>query len=363
MTALKPQPGILDITPYTAGKNKASGGKKLIKLSSNENPLGASPRAVEAFKSQAGNLHRYPDAGHADLREAIGKAYDLNPEHIMCGAGSDEHIHLLCQAYVGEGDEVLYSEHGFLMYQIAARAAGGVPVTAPEQGLRTDVDAMLRAVTNKTRVVFVANPNNPTGSYITKDELHRLHAGLPKNVLLVVDGAYQEYVEADDYSDGRELATAHDNVAVLHTFSKIYGLPALRLGWSYASPAITDVLNRLRGPFNINSAALAAGIAAVEDQTYVQDAILHNTQWRGWLAAQLTNIGLTVHPSQGNFILVEFPDHGNVTASAANAALMHEGIIPREVGNYGLPNCLRITIGTEEENHAVADTLTAFMKA
>ncbi len=363
-SAPKPKAGILNIAAYTPGKSKASGGSKLMKLSSNENPLGCSPAASAAFSAQAGELHRYPNAVHEELRQAIGEAYRVPADLIVCGAGSDELIHLLTQAYVGAGDEVIYTEHGFLMYKIAATAVSATPVPVPEKELRTDVDAILNAVNEKTKLIFLANPNNPTGSYISALELHRLHAELPAHVLLVVDGAYEEYVQAQDYSDGSELVAAgHKNVVVLHTFSKIHGLPGLRLGWSYACAEITDVLNRIRGPFNISSPALAAGIAAVKDKDFIDNTIAFNAQWREWLSQGLNAIGLKVYPSVANFILVEFPESGAHTAALANQYLSDRGIVVREVSNYGLPRCLRITIGTEEENNAVYDTLSHFMKS
>jgi histidinol-phosphate aminotransferase len=261
------------------------------------------------------------------------------------------------RGYVGPGDEVVYSRHGFLMYAISAKAVGATPVAAPERNLTADVDALLAAVTPRTRLMFLANPNNPTGTYLSTDELKRLHAGLPPSVLLVIDAAYAEFVVRNDYSAGEELVEAHDNVVMMRTFSKIYALAALRLGWAYCPPGVADVFNRVRGPFNVNAAAQAAGVAALLDQAAFDAARTHNDIWQPWLTAQLTGIGLTVTPSVANFLLVHFKD-----ADAADRHLLAHGIITRKMAAYGLPNCLRISIGTEDECRAVVDTLAAFVK-
>ncbi len=359
-----PRPGILDISAYVAGKSKASGAKadRVIKLSSNETPLGASPRAMAAYVLHTGKLNRYPDATHAELREAISDIYDIPSAQIVCGAGSDELIGLLVRAYAGHGDEVIYPEHGFLMYKIYTQGHSATPVVAGETALRTDVDKILAKVTKKTRLVLLANPNNPTGSYISEAELRRLRDKLPAQVVLAVDGAYAEYVEAPDYSCGRELVDTTDNTVMLRTFSKIYGLSSLRLGWCYAPPGIADVLNRIRGPFNISGSAIAAGVEAVRDVEHTHTTRMHNDHWRGWLAHELTGLGLKVHPSVANFLLVEFLPKGK-TSAAANAFLLERGIIVREVVNYGLPRCLRMTIGLKEENEALAEALRNFMHA
>jgi len=361
MSPLRPRPGILDIAPYVGGKAALSGVDSVIRLASNESPLGPSPRAQAAYGALAENLHRYPDGGAVDLHAALARHCGLDPARIVCGAGSDELIALLCRAYAGPGDEVLYSAHGFLMYAIAARSVGATPVAAPERNLCTDVDALLGAVTERTRLVFLANPNNPTGSMIDRDALHRLHAGLPDNVILAVDGAYAEYVSRNDYSSGLELAADMPNAIMLRTFSKIYGLSALRIGWCYGPAEIADVLNRIRGPFNVSAPALAAAEAALDDIPFTDAARAHNDIWLPWLGAELGKIGLVVHPSVGNFVLVEFPDDPAHSADAANDALNASGIIPRKVGNYGLPQCLRITIGLESDMRAVVAALTAFM--
>ena len=358
----QPKAGIMNIAPYVGGKSKAKEGVRVVKLSSNETPLGASPKAIEAYTNWQTQLHRYPDGTSALLREAIAKTYNLPAQQIVCGNGSDELIGLLVHAYAGNGDEVLISQHGFLMYEIYAQSFGATTVKAPEKNLRTDVDAILARVTAKTKIVFIANPNNPTGSYITGEELKRLHAGLPPHVILAIDGAYAEYPDKPDYSSGLELVQQHKNVVALRTFSKIYGLSALRLGWMFAPPAIIDVINRIRSPFNVNGPALAAGVGAMLDVDFVNHTRAFNTKWLAWLTSELTKIGLTVMPSIANFVLVKFPE-GKHCSAAANQFMMERGLIPREVANYGLPEYLRISIGLEEDNRAVVETLSQFMKS
>lgn len=363
MAVPTPRPGIMSIEAYVAGKARLPGQAKVLKLASNENALGPSPRAMAAYQALAAELHRYPDSASGELREAIGRRFGLDPERIVCGAGSDELIALLTRGYAGPGDEVLYSQYGFLMYPLAAKAVGATPVMAAERDYTTDVDALLAAVTPRTRIVFVANPNNPTGTYIASSEVKRLRDGLPADVLLVIDAAYAEYVSRNDYSAGAELVEAHDNVAMTRTFSKIFALGALRLGWAYCSPAVADVLNRIRGPFNVNAPAQAAGVAALEDLAFTDKSRAHNDVWVPKLTQALTKLGLAVVPSVGNFVLVRFAQDGAKTAAAANEFLNARGIIPRAMGAYGLPEALRFTIGTEEENEAVIAALAAFLSA
>lgn len=357
----KPRPGILQIQPYKAGESETKSQYKTIKLSSNETPLGASPKAIEAFESLASDLHRYPDSSAGKLRQAIGEVYKLNPDQIICGAGSDEIISMLCLAYAGEGDEILYSEHGFLMYPISAMAVGATPKTASEKNLTTDVDALLGAVTDKTKIVFIANPNNPTGSYINKSEIKRLRKNLRDDIILVLDGAYAEYVSDEDYTAGADIVDLGDNTVMTRTFSKIYGLAGLRIGWAYAPSNIIDILNRVRGPFNVSSVAIKAAIAAVKDVEFTEKAKKYNEKCKAKLVKQLSGIGLKTHPSVGNFFLIEFPD-GAKNANAANDFLKSRGIISRNVASYGLANCLRLTVGLEEENDFVVETLSEFLR-
>jgi histidinol-phosphate aminotransferase len=361
MSGPKPQSGIMGIQPYVAGDSDVAGTGRVIKLASNENPLGASPNAIAAYRAEADSLHLYPDGGGDRLRAAIGGRYDLDPARIVCGAGSDELLSLLAQAYAGPGDEVIHTEHGFAMYPINARAVGATPVVAPETNLTSDVDAIIDKVTPRTRIVFIANPNNPTGSYLPAEAMARLCAALPDDALLVIDAAYAEYVTQNDYEPGIELVDSHANVVMTRTFSKIHGLAALRLGWAYCPPHVVDVLNRVRGPFNVNTPAQAAGVAAIEDVDFVDRARRHNTQWLAWLTDQLRALGLEVPPSAGNFILVRFPDDPAKNADQARAFLNGQGILPRQMGGYGLPDSLRITIGLEDDNRAVVAALTAFL--
>jgi histidinol-phosphate aminotransferase len=358
-----PGPGILDIAPYVGGESKAAGVERPIRLASNESALGPSPKAIEAYRALAGDIFRYPDGSAVELREALGRAHGLDPDRIVCGSGSDELIALLQRGYAGPGAEVLYSRHGFLMYPIGSLAVGATPVAVPERELTADVDAFLARVTDRTRLVFIANPNNPTGTYLSADELARLHAGLPKHVVLAIDAAYAEFVNRNDYEPGIGLVNRAENVVMLRTFSKIYALAGLRLGWAYCPPAIADVLNRIRGPFNVNAAALAAGVAAVEDIGALARARAHNERWLPWLSERLAALGLPLTPSVGNFVLPQFPDDPAHNADAAFAFLQSRGILTRKMGGYGLPQHLRITIGTGEEMETVAAVIAEFMAA
>src|SRR5438067_5124577 len=360
-TAPVPGPGILDIAPYIGGEAKAAGVERPIRLASNESALGPSPKAIAAYQALAGDIFRYPDGSAADLRQTLGRAHGLDPARIVCGAGSDELIALLQRAYAGPGTEVLYSRHGFLMYPIGALAVVATPVAVPERDLTADVDAILAHVSERTRLVFIANPNNPTGTYLSADELARLHAGLPPQVVLAIDAAYAEFVNRNDYEPGIALVNRASNVVMLRTFSKIYALAGLRLGWAYCPPAVADVLNRIRGPFNVSAPALAAGVAAVEDVAALKRARAHNDKWLPWLSERLQAIGLELTPSVGNFVLARFPDEPRHNADAAFAFLQSRGILTRQMGGYGLPKCLRITIGTGDEMQAVAAALTEFM--
>ncbi len=358
----QPNPGVLHINPYVPGRSKAAGGKKLYKLSSNETPLGPSPKAIDAVKGVLDGLELYPDGSSTRLREAIADAHGLNPERIICGNGSDELLELAARVYLGPGDEGLYSQYGFLVYRIAILAAGATPVVAPEQHLTAHVESLLAAVTPRTKMVFLANPNNPTGTYLPISEVRRLHAGLPPHVLLVLDAAYAEYVRRNDYEAGLELVASSENVIMTRTFSKIHGLAALRIGWMYGPAEIVETMNRVRSPFNLSSAALAAGAAAIGDKAFVEQAIAHNNEWLEWVTIELQALGLDVTPSVGNFVLVHFPDVAGKRASDADAYLVSEGVVLRSTASYGLPNALRMTIGTEEANRAAVAAIGAFLK-
>lgn len=361
MTGMEPRPWLKKLEVYVGGTSKVGGEQKAVKLSSNESPLGPSPAAMEAYREQAENLHRYPDSSYHDLRAALAAKYDLDPTRIVCGVGSDEILKLACRAYVAPGDEVIYSRYGFMMYPIAAKSVGGIPVEAPDKDYTSDVDQLLAAVTERSRIIFLANPNNPTGTYVSAKEIERLHSNIPDNVLLVLDAAYAEFVEQDDYNAGLELAARAKNVLMTRTFSKLYGLAALRLGWGYACAEVAGTLDSIRDPFNVPTSAQAAGVAALQDTGFEQRAVAHNTQWLGWLSEAIGALGLHVVPSVANFILIRFPQ-GAKSAEAANDFLLKRGYILRWLPGQGLSDCLRLTVGTEEENRTVAALLKEFIE-
>jgi len=361
MGDLTPRAGIGAIAPYTAGAATISGRATAIKLSANETPLGPSPHARAAFVAAAQALELYPDGSYTALRHAIATRYGLNAARLVCGNGSDELFHLLAQAFLGAGDEAIHTEHGFAVYRIATQAAGGVPVEVAERDLTTDVDAIMAAVTDRTRMVFIANPNNPTGTYIPIGEVRRLQAALPQNVLLVLDAAYAEYVRRNDYEAGLELVATTPNVVMTRTFSKVHGLAALRIGWAYGPETVIDALNRVRGPFNVGGPAQAAAIAAIADEDHVAAAVAHNETWRATVAQRLAATGIEVIPSVANFLLLRFSGADGRTAQAADAFLRAEGLILRPTASYKLPDCLRLTIGLAEHNRQVMDALTRFM--
>ena len=356
-----PRDGIEIIDPYVPGKSEATGGAKTFKLSSNETPLGPSPKAIAAFKAAAGTLEYYPDGASTKLRAAIAGRYGLDPNRIVCGNGSDDLLHLLATAYLGAGDEGIFTEHGFLVYKIAILAAGGTPVIAPERDFTANVDNILRCVTPRTRMVFIANPNNPTGTYLPFEEVKRLHAALPAHVLLVLDGAYAEYVRRNDYSAGLELVSSHENVVMTRTFSKIHGLASLRIGWAYAPQRVCAALNRIRGPFNVNGPAIEAGIAAIQDAAHVENSAAHNEKWLKILSTEIAATGLIVTPSAANFVLINFPGEPGKQAKDADAFLSSHGVVLRSVASYGIPAGLRMTVGTEEANLLTIGVLRKFM--
>lgn len=356
----QPKPGVMDIHAYVPGKESAPGVARVWKLSSNETPLGASRAAIEAAQRVLERPELYPDGQSMALREAIGAAHGLNPANIMCTNGSDEALGLLAQTYLLPGDEGIFTEHGFLVYRIYIQAAGAVPVVVRETEERADVDAILAAVTERTRIVFLANPNNPTGTYIPFEEVRRLHAGLPKNVLLVLDAAYAEYVRRNDYEAGVELVAANENVVMTRTFSKIHGLAGLRIGWIYAPTHVLDALNRVRGPFNVNAVAIAAGAAAVSDRAHVEKAAVFNERWISWVSGEMQRLGLRVTPSVGNFVLIHFDGSGK-SAAEADEFLTSRGYILRRVAGYGFPNALRMSIGSEEANRGVVASLAELL--
>ncbi len=358
-SAPSPQPGILDIAPYVGGESRIAGREQVLKLSSNENPFGTGPAAHAAYRAAAASLHIYPSSGHEALRAAIAEVEGLDPDRIICGDGSDEIITFLCQVYAGPGTEVVYTEHGFSMYRISALAAGATPVMAAERERRVVVEPVLGAVTERTRLVFITNPGNPTGTLMPADQVARLADGLPEGCLLVLDGAYAEYVTDPDYDAGKALSGSRPNVVMTRTFSKVYGLGGLRIGWGYGPAPVIDALNRVRGPFNLSTTAQVTAEAAMRDRAWVKRCASHNAEWRDRLAAELAAVGIPSDPSQGNYILARFASEAE--AVAADAALRDAGIIVRRVKGYGFPEALRITIGDEAGCGRVAAVLKDFM--
>ena len=358
MTGPTPRPEILDIHPYLAGESTVEGANRTIKLSSNEGAFGVPPGAQAAIHAATEEVFRYPDGSAVALRNALGKRWGLDPARIVCGAGSDDLLYQFCLSYGGPGRDIMMSAHGFSIYEIAGIYAGSRVIKVPERNLGTDLDAMLAAASPATRLVFIANPNNPTGSMVSAREMARFRAALPPEVLLVIDSAYAEYVTREDYEPGIQLVDATNNTVMTRTFSKVFGLGGMRIGWCYAPPAVVDVLNRVRGPFNVSVAAQAAAIAALAEPGWVEMSRAHNAEWRARLTDGLTAVGIRVWPSEGNFVLADFETEER--ANAADAALRGRGIIVRKVGGYGLPHCLRITVGTGEEIGLVIDGLTAF---
>ena len=356
----KPRLGFFSIKPVVAERIAFNGAEPIVRLASNEGALGPSPKAVEALHATAAEVHRFPDALHARLRGMLAARNGIDPSRIVCSNGTDEMLHLLAHAYAGQADEIVYSRHGFMNYKVAALAVGAKPVAAAENAYTAAVDNLLAQVTTRTRLVFLDNPKNPTGTYLPEAEIRRLHAALPSQVILVIDEAYAEYVDAGDYRVCFDLADAYDNVVITRTFSKIYGLGGVRLGWAYCAPAIADVLNRLRGPFNVSAQALAAGEAALADTGFVAFSKEHNQIWRGWLTQKLIELGFTVVPSVTNFVLVPFASEAS--ANAVDAFLQHHGVVVRHATDYGLPECLRITVGREDGMQAVVDTLAAYRR-
>jgi histidinol-phosphate aminotransferase len=357
-----PKASILDIAAYVPGRSQAPGAAKVFKLSSNETPLGPSPKAVAAYHVAAEALHIYPDGAQTALRQAIARNFGLDVARIVCSNGSDELLSLLAQAYLTPGDEAIYTTHGFLVYRNATLAAGGKPIVAPERDYTADVDAILAAVTARTRLVFLANPNNPTGTYLPFAEVRRLHAALPPRVILVVDAAYAEYVRRNDYESGIELVGTSDNVVMTRTFSKIHGLAGLRIGWLYAPLPVIDAVQRIRGPFNVNAPAIAAGVAALDDSAHVERAAAHNAKWLPWLTEEIRKLGLEVTPSVGNFVLIHFPRGPGTTAKDADAFLLKRGLVLRRLEPYHLPDALRMTVGTEEANRLAVAALSDFLR-
>lgn len=358
---ITPKPGVLDIAPYKGGRGGAKAGVRVHRLASNESPLGPSPKAIAAYRAAESELRFYPNGGATRLREALAETHGVVPERIVCGNGSDELISLIANCYLRPGDEVVFTEHAFVVYRMATLANSATPVVVQERERCADVDAILAKIGPRTRLVYLANPNNPTGTYVPSPELRRLHASLPKDVLFVIDSAYAEYVRSNDYESGIDLVTASDNVVMLRTFSKIYGLAGLRVGWAYCPAHVADALHRVRPSFNVNITAQMAAAAALEDRAFMETARGHNDTWREFLTKNIGELGLCIDNSAGNFVLVQFGSAEQ--AAAADRFLIERGLMLRPMVDYGLPNCLRLTIGTEEANRLVVSALAEFLRA
>ena len=362
---LSPEPltGLKNIAPYIGGESQITGIERIIKLGSNEGAFGPSKKVMEALKNNAQEFSRYPDGDCNELRELLANKNQLSKDNIICGAGSDELISLICRSYAGPEDEILYSAHGFAMYPIYGRTVRATVISAPETNITVDVDQLLERVTDKTKLLFIANPNNPTGTYIPRSEIQRLIDLLPKNVLLVLDAAYCEFVDRKDYTNGAEFVSANENVVMLRTFSKIYGMAGLRLGWMYAPNDVVDIINRMRSPFNVSYSAIVAGVAATKDDDFIKFSQEHNKKWLEWTTNNIRALNLEVPDSFCNFVLVRFPeDKGrDRTAEAANNFLKSKGIIVRRMAGYGLPDAIRISIGTGEEMEITVNILAEFM--
>jgi len=358
---LAPRSGVMDIAAYVPGRSDVPGVARVYKLSSNESPFGPSPKAVAAYQAAQAVLGVYPEGTSRILREAIASHFRLAPGCIICGNGSDEILHLIANAYLRPGDEVLFGAHAFNLYKIATLANSAVPVEIEEPNLVMEVDRVLARVTERTRMVYVANPNNPTGTYVSVSEMRRLREGLPKDALLVIDAAYAEYVRKNDYEAGIELVSTSDNVVMTRTFSKAYGLAGIRIGWAYCPKDVIDVLNRVRAPFNVNVAAQKAAVAALQDQAFIANALAHNEHWRAWLTEEIRGLGLRVDESSGNFVLIHFWDKDGKRADDADRFLMSQGIIMRSCASYALPLALRLTVGSDEANRAAIAALRAFV--
>ena len=350
MGAPQPRPGILDIAPYVPGGSSAEGNAEIHKLSSNESALGPSPEAISAYNNTGGDLHLYPDGSSSALRDKIASLHSLDASRIVCGAGSDEILQLLTRAYTGPENNIIQSDHGFLVYALAAKSCGAEVRFAPEKGLTADIEAMAALADDKTTLCFLANPNNPTGTYISDHEVRRLREKLPSHVILVIDSAYAEYMDEDDYRAGEALVEEFNNVVMTRTFSKIYGLGGIRLGWGYFPEEIADVVNRIRGPFNVSAPAIAAGIAALDDQKFVLENKAFNQAERDRMSQRIGGLGLDFKKSFGNFILVRFPETSGKTAFEIQSFLRQNGVIVREMGAYKLGDWLRVSIGPRKGN-------------
>jgi histidinol-phosphate aminotransferase len=356
----KPRPIIAEMVRYQPNLSSPDT-QRIIRLSANEGAFGPSPKAKKAMASVGDQMHWYPEENPFTLAEAIGDKYNLNPNKMVFGCGSDELIMSLCQAYIGPDDEAIHTEYGFIMYPMSIKVAGGKPISAPDLAFKVNVDSILERITDRTRIIFLANPNNPTGSYLSRSEVARLHRGIPEHILLVIDSAYAEFVVRNDYSAGSDLVDASENVVMLRTFSKLYAMAGLRLGWGYAPEHVINSIHVVKQPFGANRAAIEAAIAALDDQDFINKSIEHNAIWQPWVAGEFEQLGLICLPSVANFLMIKFPDEIGFTAKEAGEYLSARGILTRGMSGYGVPEYLRMSIGTEEEMRIVVDAVTDFL--
>ncbi len=361
MAVLTPRPGIMNIKPHMVATPSHDGSSPMVNLSSNESALGPSPRAAEAARQALQTIERYPEDGPTLLAAAIGQTFGLEPSRIVCGHGSDELLGRLARAYLNPGDELIHSVHGYLKFPNYAHAMGAIPIAAPDLNFRASVDGILSCVTGKTRMILLANPDNPTGTCLSGDEIRRLHRGLPEQVLLVLDSAYAEYVHAPDYELPTALIDQSHNVVMTRTFSKVYGMAGMRLGWLYGPASVIDVLQRLGLTFPISAPAVAAGIAAVTDLAYTAHIKAYNRAQMLTFSGELRAMGLRYFESNTNFLLLDF-DGQSKSAKQAYDELYRHGIAARMFNSPDYKNMLRITIGLEDEMRKAAALLRAYMQ-
>ena len=353
-------PGVQKLSPYVPGKPVDELARELnldpagiVKLASNENPLGPSPKALEAIRAELAELTRYPDGNGFELKTKLAARCGVSPAQVTLGNGSNDILDLVARAWLAPGLNAVFSQYAFAVYPIATQAVGAQGKVVPAKAHGHDLEAMLAAIDANTRVVFVANPNNPTGTWFGPDALESFLARVPQSVLVVLDEAYIEYAEGDELPDGLDYLTRYPNLLVSRTFSKAYGLASLRVGYSLSSPQVADVLNRVRAPFNVNSLALSAACAALDDTDYLAASRRTNDAGMAQLEAGFRRLGLSWIPSKGNFIAVDF----GRDAAPINQALLQAGVIVRLVAGYGMPTFLRVSIGTEQENARFLEAL------
>ena len=359
---LDPKRGIDTIKIYKGGTSKISGIKNIIKLSSNESPLGPSKKAIDAYQKSSSKLSRYPELTAESLQQIVASKFNLNSDQIICGTGSDEILIFVALAFCSPGDEIIHAQHGFEMYPIVTKYVGAESVLAEEIDYKISINSILDNVSDSTKIIFIANPNNPTSTYLNRKELRLLMNKISKNIVVVIDAAYAEFTDADDYDRTFDLANEYENVIITRTFSKAYSLAGLRLGWGYASKILIDIIKKVRPPFNLPHGAIAAGIAALHDDDHLHKVVKHNSNIKSWFIDELNNLGFKAYKTQANFVFVLIPEKENQSASIINDYLISNGIAVRYLLSYGLDNALRITLGTREELDLTIKMLKEFVK-